>query len=130
MQHVESLSLGVTIESLANSIGLWHAAETELRRQLDSMDDGAPDRERIQAEADALAEKVIDAEYQVSLIPARTALQAYLKLTLTAWRAHSDEREDHEIVERVMRDVAAFLEPMTGIAAQGIGLGDWLSEEI
>jgi hypothetical protein len=123
--QTESASLAITIEGLAAKISRWHAEETALRKQMDLTDE-SPVRDRIESEADGLAEKIIGAEDHVSWIPAKNAKQAYLKIILTAWRADLDEKEDRDLIKRVLMDTAAFLQPMAGISAEEAGLGDWL----
>jgi hypothetical protein len=122
----KNLSVAVTIEGLAKKISAWHAQETALRHKLDSMPEDDPGRDRIESEADGLAEKIIGAEDHASWIPAKDAKEAYLKIVLAAWRADLDEKEDRELIKRVLMDTAAFLQPLAGITAEEAGLGDWL----
>jgi hypothetical protein len=122
----KNLSLAVTIEGLAKKISAWHAQETALRHKLDSMPENDPARGRIESEADGLAEKIIGAEDHISWIPAKDARQAFLKIVLTAWRADLDEKDDRDLIKRVLMDTAAFMQPLAGITAEDAGLGDWL----
>jgi hypothetical protein len=67
-----NINLTITIEGLVKKISAWHAEETALRLRLTSMPEDATDRDRIESEADGLAEKIIEAEDRVSWIPAVT----------------------------------------------------------
>jgi hypothetical protein len=121
-----NLSVAVTIEGLAKKISAWHAQETALRSKLDAMTPDDPGRDRIESDADGLAEKIIGAEDHISWIPAKDARQAFLKIVLTAWRADLDEKDDRDLIKRVLMDTAAFMQPLAGITAEDAGLGDWL----
>ncbi len=126
MMIQENISVAISIEGLAKKISGWHAEETALRKRLDWMPEDSPGRDRIESEADSLAERIIRAEDQISYMPATNSPEAFLKLLILSWRAELDEPEDRALVRRLLRDATLFLETESGITAEEAGLGNWL----